>query len=92
MTNRNAGVILKMQSGRDKIKNTKKCLNPLIYKRGSHDGISKMTSSSMSLAEGKEHHVRYEKRTNPKEKGLIPMADEPNSFSSNTVVGNISRF
>ena len=34
----------------------------------------------MSLAEGKEHHVRYGWRTNPAEKGLIPMAEEPNSF------------
>lgn len=42
----------------------------------------------MSLAEGKEHHVRYGWRTNPAEKGLIPMAEEPNSFFSNTVVGN----
>ena len=92
MTNQKLGVILKMQSGRDKIKNTKKCLKTLGFKRGSHAGILKKTSSSMRLAEGKEHHVRYDKRTNPKEKGMIPMADEPNSFSSNTVVGNISRF
>ncbi len=45
----------------------------------------------MSLAEGKEHHVRYGQRTNPKEKGLIPMADEPNKFLSNAVVGSSYR-